>query len=128
MKFERIEIIQNAAHCLICDDYVFSLSRWDYNRCTCGNLAVDGGADYLKKAFGDASKVEDLSITNNSTPEEVRARLLWGSRGVDGNSPLTYSPIGNLTTEHLEAILRTQRLNDRYRVAIVTELRIRKVS
>jgi hypothetical protein len=30
--------------------------------CSCGNVSVDGGTDYLKRCFKDISKVEELSI------------------------------------------------------------------
>lgn len=122
-------ILQNAAHCKECDTYIISLHTHDFRGCPCGNCAVDGGKDYTKRTFKDINLIEDFSIKDTSTPEEIRARLLWGTRGKGGTEPLRFLPIGQLTTEHLEAILRTQtQINELYRNAIVTELRIRKIA
>jgi len=37
--------------CLICNDIIESKSRHDFVWCSCGNVAVDGGEDYLKVTF-----------------------------------------------------------------------------
>jgi hypothetical protein len=51
----------NKAKCLDCGDILESKHRHDYVTCTCGNLAVDGGKDYLKRNFSNYSKVKELS-------------------------------------------------------------------
>jgi len=37
--------------CPICHDVIFSCSRHDYRKCRCGEIAVDGGRDYLRKLY-----------------------------------------------------------------------------
>lgn len=37
------ELIRNSAHCLLCGDEIESKHRHDLRRCSCGNIAVDGG-------------------------------------------------------------------------------------
>lgn len=121
-------ILQNAAYCLKCDTYIISTHVHDYRSCNCGNIAVDGGNEYLKRSVAEKEDFIDYSLSTESIPEEIRAKLLWGSRGKDGTEPLKFLPIGQRDTEHLEAILKTQtQINDLYKTAIRTELRIRKI-
>lgn len=54
-------ILRNRAKCLKCGEIIESKHRHDYVTCKCGNLAVDGGRDYLKRNFQDYSMVEELS-------------------------------------------------------------------
>lgn len=37
-----------AVKCKKCKDVIYSMYRHDYHSCSCGNVAVDGGRDYLK--------------------------------------------------------------------------------
>jgi len=37
--------------CPNCGDIIFSRSRHDFRWCSCGEIAVDGGSDYLKMTF-----------------------------------------------------------------------------
>ena len=62
-------IIRNRAKCLICGDIIESVYRHDFKWCSCGNLAVDGGHDYLRRGFKDRAKYEELSETVED-PEE----------------------------------------------------------
>lgn len=57
------EVIKvNRVKCLICNDIIESKHRHDFVYCTCGNVAVDGGRDYLRRVTDDPSNVEELSI------------------------------------------------------------------
>jgi len=62
-------IKSNKAKCLICGEVVESKYRHDYVECECGNLAVDGGKDYLKRNFGDYTKVLELSETTGEVDD-----------------------------------------------------------
>ena len=42
------EIIFNKIKCKKCGDVIESTSTNDYKKCSCGDVAVDGGKDYLK--------------------------------------------------------------------------------
>lgn len=44
-------IISNKAQCEKCEEIIESKYRHDYVTCKCGNLAVDGGKDYIKRGF-----------------------------------------------------------------------------
>lgn len=56
-------ILHNRAKCLACGDILESTSVHDFVTCSCGNLSVDGGHDYLKRSVKDQSKYQDLSVT-----------------------------------------------------------------
>lgn len=56
-------IIRNRARCLVCGDILESTFVHDYVTCSCGNLSVDGGHNYLKRSVKDRSKYQDLSVT-----------------------------------------------------------------
>lgn len=45
------EIIRNRAKCLMCGDIIESTYRNDFRSCSCGNLHVDGGKDYIRRGF-----------------------------------------------------------------------------
>lgn len=52
------KIIENKAQCLICKDVIESKYRHDFVTCSCENLSIDGGQDYLKRSclFPDTFK------------------------------------------------------------------------
>lgn len=56
-----MKILHNRAKCLKCNDTIESTHRHDFKRCSCGNIAVDGGKDYLKRSAADPSKYQELS-------------------------------------------------------------------
>jgi hypothetical protein len=45
-------IVQNAASCNGCGDFIVSKHRHDFVECTCGGIAVDGGQEYLRRVGG----------------------------------------------------------------------------
>lgn len=55
------KITKNALKCLKCGDIIESKDRHDYVTCSCGNVSVDGGLDYLRRSFIEADSWEDLS-------------------------------------------------------------------
>jgi hypothetical protein len=61
MKLMREVVVINKAQCKLCGDIIQSMSRHDYVRCGCGEIAVDGGTDYRKRSAGDLSNIIELS-------------------------------------------------------------------
>lgn len=66
MRNERI--IRNSVHCNECDTEIESTHRHDFKYCPCGNIAVDGGKDYLRRASGRPTWGD---YTDTSIVEEV---------------------------------------------------------
>ena len=65
-------IIRNAIQCNNCGDIIESQYRHDYVQCKCGNCAVDGGHDYLRRCFKDKGCYVDLSETIEISAEEEK--------------------------------------------------------
>jgi hypothetical protein len=56
-------IIQNSVKCNECGDEIYSAHRHDFVTCTCGNISVDGGTDYLRRSGKNLKNVTDTSMT-----------------------------------------------------------------
>ena len=69
----------NKAKCLKCGDVIESSHRHDFVTCSCGNLSVDGGHDYLKRGF-KSSEWEDMSVVTS------RLRDLLDDRSINAKS------------------------------------------
>ena len=54
-------ITKNAVKCKICGDIIESTYRHDFVTCSCGNVSVDGGHDYLRRAFRNRDEYIELS-------------------------------------------------------------------
>lgn len=62
MHFDDI-IERNSAICLSCNTEIESVHRHDFKYCKCGNLAVDGGHEYLRRVYAPGALWKDTSIT-----------------------------------------------------------------
>ncbi len=69
---------------------------------------VDGGLDYLRRNLHDDAPYTELSVYSDAPHDLISETFKWGTRGKDGKQPLTYVPLKDLTTPHIEAILETQ--------------------
>lgn len=56
----QTKILSNEAKCGVCGEVITSTHRHDFVTCTCGNLSVDGGLDYLKRC-GNLDDYVELS-------------------------------------------------------------------
>ena len=83
---------------------------------------VDGGLDYLRHNRIDDAPAEELSVYSDAPHSVIREVFCWGTRGADGRQPLTFKPLKDLTTDHIEAILETQNLPDYMRKIFLDEL------
>ena len=106
-----------------------SMHRHDYRIYVDANgkeYMVDGGLDYLRRNVHDDAPYEELSVYDDALHVEIRNVFKWGTRGKDGKQPLTYVPLKDLTTEHIEAILETQtHIQEHIRKIFLDELSFR---
>ena len=88
-----------------------SRSQHDYKTYTDANgkeYMVDGGLAYCRRsAHGDEI---DLSVFDDGNHTTRSNTLVWGSYGKNGDQPLKYSTIAQMSTEHIQAVLDTQLL------------------
>lgn len=90
-----------------------SRHRHDYVTYTDKNgleYMVDGGLDYLRRNVHDLHPYEELSVHEEDSIEIIRERFDWGTYGKDGKQPFTRVLLKDMTEEHIQAILNTQRL------------------
>lgn len=71
------KIKTNKVRCLDCNSIIESTHRHDFRYCSCGNVAVDGGKDYLRRVFNNRNW-EDLSEYEEEE-EKNAAELVLGS-------------------------------------------------
>lgn len=63
MTMLEMKILQNQVHCNLCGDEPYSGSRHDFKYCECGNVAVDGGLDYLRRVGKNLGEVTEMSYS-----------------------------------------------------------------
>ncbi|MGI0012665.1 MAG: hypothetical protein ACREBU_04365 [Nitrososphaera sp.] len=98
-----MKIIQNAAK--INGEYFNSVHVHDFTGPQDGPW-LDGGLEYLRRV-GDMTQIEEMSLTSESTEEEIRNKLLWGTLGPKGDyEKHKFVLIKDRPVDHLEAILK----------------------
>lgn len=97
--FDR-QIVRNMAQCLNCSDVITSYHGHDYTGCLCGAIAVDGGANYLKRS-GESKDIKELTIYSDAPFEVIRENFHRGGRGKDGTMPLTWTPMNKMSNAWL---------------------------
>ena len=98
----------------------------EYTDATGTLYIVDGGLDYLRRTVHAKSEVEDLSLTDADPHSVVREKVTWGTYGKSGDQPLSYKAIADMETEHLQAVLDTQKnMYPQIRDLMKTELEYR---
>lgn len=86
--------------------------------------SVDGGPYYLKRGGPDDYK--ENSIYSNTKHEIIRENFRWGTYGKDGDEPLTYILLKDMTFDHINAILNTQKnLKKHFKYIFIQELAYR---
>lgn len=84
-----------------------SRNRHDYNCHIDKNgeyYMIDGGSDYLRTSVNKEPAV-NISVYIDSPHEEIREVFTWGTRGVNGDQPLQYKLLKDLTTDHVKNII-----------------------
>ena len=72
---------------------------------------TDGGLSYIRRSV-NKEPYEDLSLYSTDSFEKLREGIEWGTFGKNGNEPLQYKPISNMSTNHINAIYSQYRLAD----------------
>lgn len=119
-------IYRNSAICNKCKYEMVSRFRHDYTVCKCHagsspQANIDGGLSYFRRS-GDLT---ETSLTDQNTFEEIREGFEWGSYGKDGKGKLEYIKLKDMEIGHINAILKTQNLNEHIRELFLKELLLR---
>lgn len=72
MVTRKLEVIlSNKAQCKLCGDIIESLHGYDFKWCKCGEIAVDGGKNYLRREA--KSGFENLIELSETYEEEYES-------------------------------------------------------
>lgn len=89
-----------------------STHGWDYkthiDAITDEFYMIDGGNSMYSRRSINNVPAEDISVTTASPFKRQREVFTWGTYGVDGKSERKEIALCNMSTEHIEAVLRTQ--------------------
>lgn len=86
-----------------------SRSVHDYKAYTDKNgkqYMVDGGREYVHCSVHEDQ--EFLTLYTDDPHEEIRELFTWGSFGINGDQPVQYNTLKDLSDTHIAAILTTQ--------------------
>ena len=86
---------------------------------------TDGGLSYLKRSVNN-EPYEDLSLYSTDSFEKLREGIEWGNYGKNGNEPLHYKSISNMSTNHINAVLLNCRVSDYMKEIFEKEISFRK--
>ena len=103
-----------------------SYSRHDYKSHIDANgkeYIVDGGLEYIRTSIHDDQV--SLALYDDEPHDVQRDVLKWGSRGVNGDQPLTFKPISEMDTDHIQAVVSTQNVRDVIKNCMIEELKQR---
>ena len=63
------QVKRNRAKCLICGDVIESKSQYDFVRCSCGEIFVDGGLLYSRRGCTDWKNFKELTEYEDNKPK-----------------------------------------------------------
>lgn len=112
------EIILNRIQCKYCKDVLTSHHRHDYVTCSCSiePVSVDGGRAYLKRCYSPTSDdrslpYTDLSVMSSAPFQDIRKALYRGNRGKNGDQPLTWVALADISNDYLDNLIVYQEEN-----------------
>jgi len=83
---------------------------------------IDGGAEYFRASSHHKNPPEINHVTTDMPFARQREFLVWGSRGINGDQPLTHIKLKDMDTSHIEAVLKTQNISPERRAIMEEEL------
>lgn len=105
-----------------------SAHRHDYNTHVDANgetYMLDGGLEYVRRSVNKEPATDSFVYTDDPH-EHIRKWFKWGTRGKTGNDELKWVALQDLSTDHIEAILETQKhINHHIKKVFVDELTYR---
>lgn len=108
-----------------------SKHRHDYNVYVDKNgkeYMVDGGLDYTRRNVYDDAPYQELSVYLTDGHDKVREVVKWGTYGKDGNQPLSYILLKDMSTEHIQACLdNVKTMHPAYKESFKEELKLRSI-
>lgn len=69
-----------------------------------GTYTNDGGVEYLRRSV-NVIPWEELSLYSDDPFEILRENITWATYGKNGNEPLHYKSVSNMSSNHINSIL-----------------------
>lgn len=61
-----------AIQCLACGDVIFSRARHDFHHCSCGEIFIDGGFDYMRIGYHNLNQPpKEIELDLDMTEKEL---------------------------------------------------------
>jgi len=74
------EIVQNSVICNLCKEEIWSAHVHDFKTCSCGNISVDGGLQYLRRVGKSISDSTDTSLSlEKEVIKDMIAAVKWAN-------------------------------------------------
>lgn len=108
---------------------LYSRSRHDYKTYLDANgktYMIDGGLDYVRcSANGDEIH---HCVWDDEPFDKVRESVEWGTYGKDGDQPLSYVKLSDMSTDHITAVLdNVTNVRPAFKRAMRLELELREI-
>ena len=100
-KINEVTIVANKRVCTICKGEMWSKYRHDYVLCECGVCSLDGGSAYSHCSGPSIS----TSVFSDAPFSVIRLNELRGGRGVNGDQPLKWVPIAEMSDNWLKSTI-----------------------
>ena len=105
-----------------------SYSHYDFKEYVDANgktYMVDGGLSYQRRS-ANGDEVDDSLFLNVDEFAVIRDSVTWGTYGKNGDQPLRCVPVSELSNEHIQAVLDTQKnIHPNLREVLTMELEYR---
>lgn len=98
---DEVKLIANKRVCSSCNEEIWSKHLHDYVTCSCGACFLDGGNGYSRRGGSSTN----TSVWSDAPFEVIRQHELRGGRGKDGDQPLTWVPIAEMSDVWLQSTL-----------------------
>lgn len=87
---------------------------------------IDGGLEYLRTSINTVPATY-TTIYTDDPHDIIRETFVWGTYGKKGDQPLKYVTLMELTDNHIDAIIETQKnLRDYIKQVFLNEIEYRK--
>lgn len=86
----------NAARCLHCGDIIISRYRHDFVSCSCRDISVDGGAEYVKRSYMPGAQWEEITTEDELLAAQEQAKRKKQEATDDGHATSILLGVGKV--------------------------------
>lgn len=114
-RYTDPQIVLNSASCPQCNETLISHYTHNFVTCHCDNrFSVDGGNSYLKRGGKCLRNTIDHSLRSDEDFTILRDNIYRGSRGKDGDEPLKWLKLSEISNLYLANLIKYCEDNNQY--------------